>query len=51
MAKREQKKYAAAGAIAEEALSCIRTVLAFNGQKQEADRFGIHVTFGNWDVP
>uniref|UniRef100_A0A915IPL2 Multidrug resistance protein 1 n=1 Tax=Romanomermis culicivorax TaxID=13658 RepID=A0A915IPL2_ROMCU len=37
--KKEQSIYAAAGAIAEEALSCIRTVVAFNGQKQEISRY------------
>jgi len=35
---KEQEKYAKAGAIAEEVLSCARTVIAFNGQKQEVDR-------------
>ncbi|MFH4979050.1 hypothetical protein AB6A40_005759 [Gnathostoma spinigerum] len=36
---REAKKYASAGAIAEGALSSIRTVIAFNGQQYEADRY------------
>jgi ATP-binding cassette subfamily B (MDR/TAP) protein 1 len=34
----EQQKYAIAGGIAEETLSCIRTVLALNGQKREIAR-------------
>lgn len=37
--KREQEMYGTAGAVAEEALSCIRTVIAFNGQKQESARY------------
>lgn len=32
---REQEKYAKAGAIAEEVLSCIRTVISFNGHSKE----------------
>ena len=35
----EQKKYAGAGAIAEEVLSSIRTVLAFGGEEKEAHRY------------
>jgi len=30
--------YAAAGAVAEEVISSIRTVVAFGGEKKEADR-------------
>ncbi|KAH9513519.1 Multidrug resistance protein 1 [Bulinus truncatus] len=37
---KEQQKYAKAGAIAEEVLSCIRTVISFNGQPQEIKKFG-----------
>uniref|UniRef100_A0A914UNP2 Uncharacterized protein n=1 Tax=Plectus sambesii TaxID=2011161 RepID=A0A914UNP2_9BILA len=37
--RREQELYSVAGAIAEEVLSCIRTVIAFNGQKRESDRY------------
>ncbi|OWA55520.1 putative Multidrug resistance protein 1B [Hypsibius exemplaris] len=36
---REQEKYMKAGAIAEEVLSCIRTVAAFGGQKREIRRY------------
>jgi hypothetical protein len=36
--KQEQENYAKAGAIAEEVLSCIKTVIAFNGQQQEIKR-------------
>lgn len=37
-AAREQSAYAAAGGIAEEVLSAIRTVVAFGGEKKEAVR-------------
>ncbi|XP_078273190.1 ATP-dependent translocase ABCB1-like isoform X1 [Rhinoraja longicauda] len=37
--KQEQNAYAKAGAVAEEALSAIRTVVAFGGQKKEVDRY------------
>ncbi|XP_067658455.1 ATP-dependent translocase ABCB1-like isoform X1 [Haliotis asinina] len=37
--KREQEKYAEAGSVAEEVLSCVRTVISFNGQKQEIKRY------------
>ena len=36
---REQSAYAAAGAIAEEVLSSIRTVVAFGGEEKEAARY------------
>ena len=36
--QRESLKYAIAGAIAEEVLSSMRTVIAFNAQKQESER-------------
>jgi len=37
--KQEQENYAKAGAIAEEVLSCVRTVMAFNGQEAELKRW------------
>lgn len=37
--RKEAEKYAKAGAIAEEALSSIRTVVAFNGQEHECQRY------------
>ena len=37
---REQNAYAKAGAIAEEVLSSIRTVIAFGGEEKEAQRYG-----------
>ena len=38
-ATQEAKKYAVAGSIAEEVLTCIRTVIAFNGQEYECQRY------------
>ncbi|XP_063965533.1 ATP-dependent translocase ABCB1-like [Lytechinus pictus] len=38
--KREQESYADAGSVAEEVLSCIRTVVAFGGEQKEVDRYG-----------
>ena len=38
MAMQEGKMYAKAGAIAEEVLRSIRTVMAFNGQEKESHR-------------
>ena len=35
---REQSAYAAAGAVAEEVLSSIRTVVAFGGENRETER-------------
>ena len=35
----EQQHYASAGAVAEEVLSSIRTVVAFDGQAKEQERF------------
>ena len=35
---REQKAYASAGAVAEEVLSSIRTVVAFGGEEKETER-------------
>ena len=37
-ANQEQKEYASAGAVAEEVLSSIRTVVAFGGEYKEAKR-------------
>uniref|UniRef100_A0A1I8HYN6 ABC transmembrane type-1 domain-containing protein n=1 Tax=Macrostomum lignano TaxID=282301 RepID=A0A1I8HYN6_9PLAT len=39
MTSREQKAYAKAGAVAEETVSCIRTVIAFCGQQDEEERY------------
>lgn len=38
-AAREQLKYALAGGIAEEALTCVRTVAAFGGERREVTRY------------
>ncbi|CAG9855747.1 unnamed protein product [Phyllotreta striolata] len=45
LAKKELEAYGAAGAIAEEALSLIRTVTAFGGQKKEIDRYNKNLVF------
>ena len=37
-ASQEQKEYASAGAVAEEVLSSIRTVISFGGENREAQR-------------
>ena len=37
----EQTSYAKAGAIAEEVLSAIRTVVAFGGEEKEIARYGL----------
>ena len=37
-ASREQKEYASAGAVAEEVLSSIRTVVAFGGEYKDIKR-------------
>ena len=42
---REQTAYASAGAVAEEVLSSIRTVVAFGGEEKEADRCMILLIF------
>ena len=36
---REQKQYASAGAVAEEVLGSIRTVVAFGGEQKEYNRY------------
>ncbi|XP_071479162.1 ATP-dependent translocase ABCB1-like [Diadema antillarum] len=38
-AKREQQAYADAGSVAEEVLSCVRTVIAFGGEQKEVKRY------------
>eukprot|EP00731_Ephydatia_muelleri_P030841 Em0022g355a len=38
---REQKAYASAGAVAEEVLSSIRTVVAFGGEEKEVERYNV----------
>ncbi|XP_058878458.1 ATP-dependent translocase ABCB1-like isoform X2 [Acipenser ruthenus] len=40
---KEQATYAKAGAVAEEVLSSIRTVVAFGGQKKETERYHKHL--------
>lgn len=42
-AKREMEIYGAAGAVAEEVLCSIKTVVAFDGQKKELSRYGKHL--------
>ncbi|XP_071480566.1 ATP-dependent translocase ABCB1-like [Diadema antillarum] len=37
--KREQEAYAGAGSVAEEVLSCVRTVIAFGGERKEVNRY------------
>ena len=44
---REQSAYASAGAVSEEVLSSIRTVVAFGGEKNEAERC-VHRSVGSW---
>ena len=39
----EQKQYASAGAVAEEVLSSVRTVIAFGGEYREASRFVLYL--------
>ncbi|XP_072174900.1 ATP-dependent translocase ABCB1-like [Diadema setosum] len=38
-AKQEQEAYAGAGSVAEEVLSCVRTVIAFGGERKEVKRY------------
>lgn len=45
LAKKELDAYGAAGAIAEEVLSSIRTVIAFGGQKKEIGRYEDNLYF------
>lgn len=45
LAKKELDAYGAAGAIAEEVLSSIRTVIAFGGQNKEIDRYEKNLYF------
>ncbi|XP_049818455.1 ATP-dependent translocase ABCB1-like isoform X2 [Aethina tumida] len=41
--KQEMESYASAGAVAEEVLTSIRTVVAFDGQDKEIDRYNEHL--------
>lgn len=43
MAKKEMDAYAAAGAIAEEVFTAIRTVVAFGGHQKEIDRYKVNL--------
>lgn len=43
--QQELEAYGSAGAIAEEVLSSVRTVVAFDGQEKELDRYGKHLYF------
>ena len=45
LTEKEFAAYGRAGAIAEEVLSSIRTVVAFGGQKKEVERFEKKVTY------
>ncbi|ODN00081.1 Multidrug resistance protein 1 [Orchesella cincta] len=45
-ASREQQKYGKAGAVAEEVLSCIRTVVAYSGEKREIHRYSTALASG-----
>ncbi|KAI4456368.1 atp-binding cassette sub-family b [Holotrichia oblita] len=40
---REMESYGSAGAIAEEVLGAIKTVMAFGGQQKEIDRYKVHL--------
>ncbi|XP_061918777.1 phosphatidylcholine translocator ABCB4-like isoform X3 [Entelurus aequoreus] len=44
---KEQAAYAKAGSVAQEVLSSIRTVFAFNGQQKEIDRYQKHLEYAN----
>lgn len=48
--RKEIDAYASAGAVAEEVLSGIRTVAAFNGQHQELARYKAHLGGNFWGV-
>lgn len=48
-AAKEAEKYAKAGAIAEEALTSIRTVVAFNGVSRECERYDKALEAGKKD--
>jgi hypothetical protein len=43
MVAKELKAYGKAGAVAEEVISVIRTVLCYNGQEREIQRFVLSV--------
>lgn len=42
-ARKEVEAYSAAGSVAEEVISAIRTVLAFGGQHKEVERYERHL--------
>ncbi len=42
-ANEEQKEYASAGAVAEEVLSAIRTVISFGGEFKELARYDVNL--------
>jgi ATP-binding cassette subfamily B (MDR/TAP) protein 1 len=44
---KELQAYAKAGAVAEEVLAAIRTVIAFGGQQKELERFGLLLEMKN----
>ncbi|TMS37558.1 hypothetical protein L596_004463 [Steinernema carpocapsae] len=48
-ATREAEKYAVAGAVAEEVLTSVRTVVSFNGQESECDRYDKALQAGKVD--
>lgn len=43
LAKKEAVASGKAGSVAEEVISSVRTVYAFNGQKKELERYQVHV--------
>ncbi|CAB3362047.1 Hypothetical predicted protein [Cloeon dipterum] len=45
LSRKEVEAYGKAGSIAEEVLSSIRTVIAFNGQKKESERYDKNLIF------
>ncbi|XP_055537429.1 multidrug resistance protein homolog 49-like [Wyeomyia smithii] len=45
LTEKELKAYSSAGAVAEEVLSSIRTVVAFGGERKELDRYKSRLTF------
>ncbi len=44
----ELKAYGRAGAIAEEVFSSIRTVLSYNGQERERERFDLNNKYSHY---
>ena len=47
--RRESEKYAVSGGIAEEVIGSIRTVVSFNGQRHEAERYETSLLAGQKD--